>query len=263
MTVAALVWEPTARARLQEALRGHAALRFCERQEELVALAANDLASVIVLDIRDRDNVSTLAIVRRIRDGYPSVPVVLYCALGPASSHDVLEFARAGVNDLVFRDVDDLRQPLRSAISAAQDHCSAKAILQELEPTIPPSVVPIMRYCLENARRGLTVAQVAEAMAVHRKTLVDRLSAVGFPSPSAMIAWCRLMVAARLLEDPARSIEQVALVLDFPSGTSMRNMVKRYTGLRPAEVRENGGMRCVLHAFKRQVAAMGTAGSDR
>lgn len=262
MTVAALVWEPTGRARLQEALRGQAALRFAERQEELIALVANDLVSVVVVDIRDRDSVSTLPMVRRVRAGYPSVPIVLYCALGPDTSHDVLEFARAGVNDLVIRGVDDLRHPLRSAITAAQDHCSAKSILEELGSSIPANVLPIIQYCLENGRRGLTVAQVASAMGVHRKTLVDRLSGAGFPSPSAVISWCRLMVAARLLEDPARSIEQVALVLDFPSGTSMRNMVKRYTGLRPAEVRENGGVRCILHAFKREIGAIGAGRSS-
>jgi AraC-like DNA-binding protein len=120
-------------------------------------------------------------------------------------------------------------------------------------------VLPILRYCLEQGRRALTVEQVAQALHVHRKTLVDRLTAAGFPSPSALISWSRLMVAARLMEDPGRSIEQVALVLDFPSGTSMRNMVKRYTGLRPAEIRENGGMRCVLHAFKHAIGAVSPA----
>ena len=260
MIVAGLVYEPTARARLQEALRGQATIRFCERQEELVALVANDLVSVVIVDVRDRESVSTLTTVRRIRGGYPSVPIVLYCGLGPDTSRDVLEFARAGVNDLVIRGLDDLRLPLRSAILAAQDHCSAKTVLRELEGCIPAGVLPIVQYCLENGRRGLTVTQVATALGVHRKTLVDRLSAAGFPSPSAVISWCRLLVAARLLEDPGRSIEQVALVLDFPSGTSMRNMVKRYTGLRPVEVRENGGVRCILHAFKREIGVVGASG---
>ena len=40
----------------------------------------------------------------------------------------------------------------------------------------------------------------------------------------------------------------------------MRNMVKRYTGLRPAEVRENGGMRCILYAFKREIGAIAANG---
>jgi AraC-like DNA-binding protein len=116
--------------------------------------------------------------------------------------------------------------------------------------------VPFLRYCLEHARRDLSVEEVAAAMGVHRKTLVDRLRAARLPPPRAMIGWCRLLMAARMLDDPARTVEQVALKLDFPSGAALRNMFKRYTGLRTAEVRENGGVRCLVHAFKQEIAAV-------
>jgi AraC-like DNA-binding protein len=261
MIVAALVWDPASRARLQDALRGQATLRFVERQSELLALVESTLAEVVVVDVRDREGQSTLPTVRVIRDAYPSVPVVLYCAISPDWSRDVLAFARAGVNDLVLRDVDDLRYSLRTALSTAVDHCSARGIIAELESVVPPGVLPIVRFCLENGRRALSVEDVADALAVHRKTLVHRLTGARLPPPSAIIAWCRLVVAARLMEDPGRSVEQVALILDFPSGTSLRNMMKRYTGLTPGEVRENGGARCVLHAFKRAlVVASGPDG---
>jgi len=39
-------------------------------------------------------------------------------------------------------------------------------------------------------------------------------------------------------------------------------MMKRHTGLRSLEVRENGGARCVLHAFKRELAAAAAAQSQ-
>lgn len=256
MIVAALVWDAAARARLQDALRGHATVRFCDRQSEILALVENNLAGVVIVDLRDRDGLSTLASVSRLRGEFPSVPVVLYCAISSHNSRDVLAFARAGVNDLVFREVDDLRQTLRTVLSAASDHCSAREILGELETLVPAGALAMLRYCLENGRRALSVPEVATALNVHRKTLVDRLGSAHLPPPSAIIAWCRLLVCARLLEDPGRSVEQVALLLDFPSGTSMRNMMKRYTGLRPGEIRENGGVRCVLHAFKRELAGL-------
>ncbi len=253
MIVGALIWDPASRARLQEAARPQAHVRFCEQSSELLTLVENGLANVAVMDMRDRQGNSTLGLVRGIRESFPSVQVVLYCSLSSATSRDMLEFARSGVNDLVLRDVDDVRTSLRAALSAAADQSSAHAILAEIEPLVPPNVFQMIRYCLENGRRALTVEDVAAAMQVHRKTLVDRLSAAGLPTPSSIIAWCRLLVSARLLEDPGRTIEQVALLLDFPSGTSMRNMVKRYTGLRTGEIRENGGLRCVLHAFKREL----------
>jgi AraC-like DNA-binding protein len=106
-----------------------------------------------------------------------------------------------------------------------------------------------------HSRREMSVEDAATAMGIHRKTLVDRLRSAGLPSPRTIIGWSRLLTAARLLDDPGRTVEQVALRLDFPSGTALRNMFKRYTGLRTSEVRENGGVRCVLHAFKRVLAA--------
>lgn len=254
MIIAALILESSARARLHEALRGQAVVRFCERVSELTTLLENGLASIAVVDLRDADGQSTLATVRYAREQFPSIPVVLYCPITPETSRDVLDFARAGVNDLILRGVDDLRLTLRSAMATAQDHCAAAFVVEELTPIIAPSILPIMRFCLERGRRSMTVENMAEALSVHRKTLVDRLAAAGFPTPSALIAWCRLMMAARLLEDPGRTIEQVALILDFPSGTSLRNMMKRYVGLKTSEVRENGGLRCVLHSFKQALA---------
>jgi AraC-like DNA-binding protein len=230
-------------------------LRWCCSASEVTALVDAGLASVVVLDRRDRDGSSTLPVVRRLRQDFPSVPVVLYANVSAESSRDVLEFARAGIDQLILQGVDDLRVLLRNAVELALDRASAKSLLPELMPHLPPSVVSFVEYCLAHARRNLTVEEVAYALGVRRKTLAERMSAAKFPAPSTVIGWCRLLVAARLLEDPGRSVEQVALQLDFASATALRNMMKRYTGLRSGEVRENGGVRCVLHAFKRALTA--------
>jgi AraC-like DNA-binding protein len=254
MIVAVLLRELAARARIHDALRGHAAVRLCENQEELLTLVAEGLAAIVVVDLRDRSGASTLPAVHAIREGFPSVPVIGYVHVGTGASRDIIALARAGVNDLILRGIDDVGSAMRSAITSAQDQSAARDVLAMLEPVVPRSLTPFVAFCLEQARRAITVPEAAAALGVHRKTLVDRLAAAGFPTPSAMIAWCRLITAARLLEDPGRTVEQVALLLDFPSGASLRNMLKRYTGLAPGEVRENGGMRCVIHAFLRSIA---------
>ncbi len=256
MIVAALVKDPVSRARLTDALRNDATVRNCERLTEVLALVEQGLATIVVLDHRDRDGNAALPVVRRLRDEFPSVPVVLYLPMAAVASGALMEYARAGVSQLVFQGMDDFKTSLRAAINAALDQVSAGALAADLESIIPPTIVPFLRYCLEHARRNITVEEVATAMGVHRKTLVDRLKAARLPSPRAMIGWCRLLVAARLLDDPGRTVEQVALKLDFPSGTALRNMFKRYTGLRTTEVRENGGVRCLLHAFKSELAAV-------
>jgi AraC-like DNA-binding protein len=254
--VASLVRDPVSRARLIDALRTEASVRYCERLSEVFALVESGLASLVVLDHRDFDGSPTLPTVRRLRDEYPSVPIVMYLPMSAVISGAVMDYAKAGVSQLVFQGVDDLKASLRSAVDAALDQVSASALSEELESLVPATIVPFLRYCLEHARRDFTVEEVAAAMGVHRKTLVDRLKAARLPSPRAMIGWCRLLVAARLLDDPGRTVEQVALKLDFPSGAALRNMFKRYTGLKTTEVRENGGVHCMLHAFKRELAAV-------
>jgi transcriptional regulator GlxA family with amidase domain len=103
------------------------------------------------------------------------------------------------------------------------------------------------------------VRGAADALGLDRRTLVRRLERAGLPPPRRIAGWCRVIVAARLLDDPIYTLEQAALRLDFPSGTALRNMLIRYTGLAPREIRENGGVRCVLHLFKRELGELVSA----
>ncbi|HEX6313364.1 MAG TPA: helix-turn-helix domain-containing protein [Gemmatimonadaceae bacterium] len=255
MIVAALVRDPVSKARLSDALRTEASVRYCDRLTEVLTLVEAGLASLIVVDHRDFDGSPTLPAVRRLHEAYPSVPIVMYLPMSAAVSGAVMEYARAGVSQLVFQGVDDLKPALRSAVDAAIDQASAAALAEQFEPHIPAAVMPFLRYCLEHARRDISVEEVAAAMGVHRKTLVERLRAARLPSPRTMIGWSRLLIASRMLDDPGRTIEQVALKLDFPSGAALRNMFKRYTGLRTSEVRQNGGVRCLVHAFRRELTS--------
>ena len=56
-----------------------------------------------------------------------------------------------------------------------------------------------------------------------------------------------------MLTSTTHTIDAIAMRLDFPSDTALRNMIKRYTGLRASEVRARGGMQCILEAFDAEV----------
>jgi hypothetical protein len=47
----------------------------------------------------------------------------------------------------------------------------------------------------------------------------------------------------------------VALALDFPSASALRNQLQRYTGLAPHAFRANGGVRPLLASMKQRHAA--------
>jgi len=62
------------------------------------------------------------------------------------------------------------------------------------------------------------------------------------------------MVVAYLLEAEGRALEHVAAAFGLESASPLRNLMKRYTGMRALEVRTNGGLRVIIEAFRRDEA---------
>lgn len=85
---------------------------------------------------------------------------------------------------------------------------------------------PVVRYCLESAYAGSHVEQIAEAMGVCRKTIAAWLAAEQLPPASEIAGWGRVLLAARLLEDAGRPVEQIVFVLGFESGTALRHLLR-------------------------------------
>ena len=56
-----------------------------------------------------------------------------------------------------------------------------------------------------------------------------------------------------------RTIENVALTLDFPSVNAMRNQLRHYADLSPTEAREGGGLAVVLAAFRNRRGVVNAA----
>jgi AraC-like DNA-binding protein len=258
LLVVALVIGTKCRARVRGALTGRADVRFCDLRGELVPLATTVRPSAILAEPRDRAGADVCDVIAALRTGMPSVPVIAYVADDRTASGDILAMARAGVHDLVRSGFDDVGFALGTALASATASCATTAARDELERIIAPDAWPFVSYCLTRAHGPVSIHAAAAALGLDRRTLVRRLERAGLPQPRRIAGWCRVIAAARLLDEPIYTLEQAALRLEFPSGTALRNMLLRYTGLRPREIRENGGMRCVLHLFKRELAATRT-----
>ena len=255
LTVVALIVGLRCRARITGALAGRADVRFCEFRGELLHLAAAAHASAVIAEPRDRAGDDVSPAIATIRTGLPSVPVIAYIADGHATSGDILAMARAGVHDLVRSGFDDVGYALSAALASATAACVTDSVRVELEQLVPTDAWPFVSYCLTRSGMPISVAEAADSLGLDRRTLVRRLERAGLPPPRRIAGWCRVIAAVRLLDEPIYTLEQAALRLDFPSGTALRNMLIRYTGLRPREIRENGGVHCVVHLFRREIVA--------
>lgn len=254
-TVAVLVLGRQARARILGALASRFTVRFCERGDQLRALATHPATVAVIVEPRDDEGVLLAPLLETFREGVPTLPLVAYVRWNETSPADVLALARAGVDEIVRAGVDDTEFTLRATLAGAAVVRLASEVRREVSALADAEARPIVEWVLNHAHEQHDVEGIASALGLSRRTISRRLSRAGLPRARELSGWCRLLLAARLMEDPLRTLESIAFAFDFGSGAGLRNMLQRYTGLRPREVRENGGMRCVLHLLRRRVSA--------
>lgn len=252
--VVALLADDELCRRVHGALGGRMTALPCRTTLDVESTVQAESADCVVVSPWDERGKPSAPTVRRLRRRFPWLPIAVYCQLEPKSAHEIAALTQAGADTFIISGYDDLGLSLRQRIAFAWSQRAAKDALAALEPWQTAESEPILSYCLYHSAEPLTVHAVAAALSLDRKTLVHRLSAAGLPAPSILIPWCRLLCAARWLEHPDRTVEQAALVLRFGSGSALRNMFRRYTGLRAGEVRARGGLNCVLSVLTRELA---------
>ena len=250
MAVVALLTDVALRLRLTDALKGLSAAPECVAcaRDARRRLAAGDVR-LLVVGPRDGAGEPTAPFVTEVRERLPSVTVVGYCASRAGVSEEALAFGRAGVHNLVVHGIDDERHVFRAALRLAEQRCTTALVFDRVRDQLPPDVARLVALYLRADGEPPSVARAAELLGVHRKTLVNRLAAAGCPTPRALRTWCRLFVASRLLEEPGRTVESIALQLDFETTAGLRNALKRYTGRGAREIRAAGGLAYVLAQF--------------
>jgi AraC-like DNA-binding protein len=256
--VLALVRGRKERARVLDALQGRARLTFSNTVQELGKLlretAESELLAVLV-EPRDGIGVPVAPFVKGFIAETRLIPVIAICDAGIGLSRDVLDLAQAGTHEVVVRGLGDDGHILRQAIETGQRTSAGMRTLALLMPQVPEVLRGMVEFCVYYPGNAKSVNDVARALCVHRKTLVNYCSRAQLPPPAALISWCRVLHAAVLLTNSAKPIDHIARLLDFQSGSALRNMFRRYTGMRPGDARDADALRRVVATFRASVGS--------
>jgi AraC-like DNA-binding protein len=246
--VAALLSDRLRQNRLRTALRERHQLVVASLWSEFLDLCDAAPATAAVIDLRDYGQ-PTFDALRQFRMRHGSTALVLYIAVPPVAVQDVFEAGRFGFDALLVADVNDEPRAIQNIIEQALAR-GAGELMRHVVGNAPPTARDAALAAVSRAHERLSPEKLARLFGGRRRALTDRLARAGFPSAQRLIAWGRLVVAARLLEDPDRTADAIALTLDFPSGSAFRNTCQRYLGASPHEIRERGGASYVIEEFK-------------
>lgn len=250
--VAVFFADETTLRRLTIAFRTRCAVRSFESVDAARGAIESGQVISIIVDLRRRVDIpdlSPIELIAQLHTSWPSVPVVGYTDFTPYRAREILAAAHAGASEIILADTDELD----TIAGRIVDMGLASHVLGRVEAVtrdlIPEQLRPFLRCCIENARFGLSVDSIVARLQRRRKTLSHWLMVSHLPPPARIVGWARILVAARMLEDTTQSTERVARVMNFVSGTSLRNMMRRYARCGPETLRLRGGFEYALDRF--------------
>lgn len=248
-SVVVLMVDSPQRTCLQAVLRNRATITFTETESELLQNVATLRPNAVVIELRDGRGRPRVRLIAALRARFATLPVFAYCKLDYADLQALVGAARAGLDAPLLYGLHDEWIVLGALPAATDAERIARQVLRLVDHLVPYPAKPVVRYALTHTEPRARVDEIASALGIHRKTLVERLEHAGLPAPSALISWSRLLCATYVLEESACSVESAAHQSGFHSAAALRRMLKDRAGVRPHELRHRGGFRYLVRRF--------------
>jgi len=191
-----------------------------------------------------------LPVIGVLRSHHPTAPIVGYSTLSAGTAQEIVFAIRAGVTSIALRDLNDLSRTLHIALADASLDDAASRSLPYLFAELPCEFHAFATLCVHQVRASGRVTDIASSMNLPARTLLRRLERSRLPTPGVLIAWVRILMAAHMIQNEQHTVAHVSTRLGLGSPLSFRALLRRHTGMRPTEVRQVGGLRKVLTAFR-------------
>ena len=178
--------------------------------------------------------------IERLRLLFPSLPLLVYTELAPATASVLLQLGRSGIRRVVFHRFEDAPASLRSALQAELEQSASQQVMQAVGGALqqlPHELLRALEAMLHAGDEAPTVTALAERAQLTRRTCERWFTKVGLPSPRTVMVLTRLLYAHRLLLDPGYTVEDVALKLGYSKTKTLQMHLRAVFGVTAGELR--------------------------
>jgi AraC-like DNA-binding protein len=128
-----------------------------------------------------------------------------------------------------------------------------------VEGTLPRDLPLAAHGLLVAAARAVALGGragcLAASLRVSGRTLLRRTTEAGLPPPRRLLAWVRVLLAARLLDDPRETVTGAATRCGYTSATSLRRALEAFTAVPLARLRRSGAHATAARLFLEELSA--------
>lgn len=227
-------------ARLSEALSGDHQITVFTTWESLWQALEDDEFDGCLVDAEHPSRDEAMREIGDLRKRRPGLAIIACCVDGP-EGQDYFDLGEIGV-DGILPALSPRKVKARSIVDDALATARADRISRALRGRYPSPAPDAIGWAVENAGNDTSVEKLAAALGHTPRSLRQALEDAGFPAPTKVLLWGRLLLAGARLSRDGRTVEDVAFSLGYATATSLARAMKRHTGLTPREVSELGGM---------------------
>lgn len=206
---------------------------------ELVGAVKHRSTDVVVADPAATGSVE-IETLEDIRREFPSLPLVVYTVLAPTTISVIVRLAKSGLEHVVLSRFDDEPRRFRELLESIPGHSLGDRMLQELAgalSTLPITVVRAIDQLFRSPMRFKNAQDLAAAAGMNLRTLYRNLEPAGIYSARALVVSARVLRAYSFLQDPGRSIKDVAAKTGYHSPWQLSQQLRELTGRTTEQVR--------------------------
>ena len=188
--------------------------------------------------------------IARARARFPLAALLLFLRRDAVSGAMIEAARQARVDYVAIEGIDDVAGRLPFACRRTQARLMVARALEPIIAAATPNLRRVLRLAIARAAEPTSVSGAARMLGVHRKTLFVwcREARLGI-GPHGALAWPRILLAARMLDQRSTCIQAVALELGFPSGAALGATMRRLIGRSPSELASRGAFATALECF--------------
>lgn len=190
---------------------------------------------------------------REVLRSHPSVAVLAVVQVSLDSFADLRTLGEWGVIQIISLAEDNVVGLARLLASVR-----GRSVQSLLDRAVPPSTSGRARSILvqaaEIASMGGHATDLARAMHVSMRTLLRWCERAGLPPPRQILGWMRILQAAVMLEDNARSVESIALGCGYAADSGLRRALRDFMDTNPKVLRKQGAFATASDAFARALS---------
>jgi len=185
--------------------------------------------AVVLFPLVDQRGMTTRPLVEcALREAPDALTVV--CVPPGTSTRGLADVIQLGARLLAWPTDAELQHAVDQLLLPAPfDDGDQRALDAMLDELAPPRMVSLVRHCTLFAHQRLSVATLTSALGVSRRTLNRATYRAGWPPPSDLIAWGRVLRAA-VAHSSGHDVAEVVRLAGFRNSEALAAALEHYVG---------------------------------